>query len=70
MSMTPVPTSMRLVLAAIADSSGMGPAACFSKWWTRTYAPLTPISSAATARSTVCRSISPAVRVCDPGSGE
>jgi hypothetical protein len=35
MSMTPVPTSMLLVFAAIVDSSGMGEAAWVAKWWTQ-----------------------------------
>jgi hypothetical protein len=47
MSMTAVPISIRLVRAAIADSSGNGDASCRSKWCTRTKAPSTPISSAA-----------------------
>lgn len=68
MSMTPVPTSMRLVRAAIAVSSGMGEAACLAKWCTRIYAPFTPISSAASAISTVWCSMSPAVRVRLPGT--
>ena len=61
MSMTPVPTSMFFVRAAMADSSGMGDAAWRAKWWTRKYAPLTPISSAATDSSTACLSMSEAV---------
>jgi len=36
MSMTAVPISIRLVLAAIAVSSGNGEASWRSKWWTRT----------------------------------
>ena len=52
--MTPVPTSIREVRAAMAVSSGIGDAACRAKWCTRTYAPLTPISSAPSAISTVC----------------
>ena len=61
MSMTPVPTSMFFVRAAMADSSGMGDAAWRAKWWTRKYAPLTPISSDATDSSTACLSMSEAV---------
>src|ERR1700760_1235281 len=68
MSMTAVPTSIRLVRAAIAVSSGNGEASCRSKWCTRTKAPLTPSSSAAWASSMVCSSASAAVRVCDPGA--
>ena len=49
------------VRAAMADSSGMGDAAWRAKWWTRKYAPLTPISSAATDSSTACLSMSEAV---------
>ena len=70
MSMTPVPTSIRFVHAAMAVSTGIGDAAWRAKWCTRTYAPLTPISSAPSAISAVCLSISPAVRVRDPGAGE
>src|SRR5215218_10168552 len=69
MSMTPVPSSIRLVRAAIADSSGNGEASCRAKWCTRTYAPSTPSSSAATASSTLCTSASRPVRTCEPGMG-
>src|SRR4051812_39233025 len=69
MSMTPVPISMRSVRAAMAASSGNGEASWRAKWWTRTYAPSTPSSSAATASSTVCTSASRPVRTCDPGMG-
>lgn len=47
MSMPLVPTSMILVVAAIAHSSGIGAEACSAKWWTRKDALFTPISSAA-----------------------
>ena len=47
MSMTAVPISIRLVRAAMAESSGNGDASWRSKWWTRTNAPSTPSSSAA-----------------------
>ena len=67
--MTPVPTSIRFVRAAMAVSTGIGDAACRAKWCTRTYAPLTPISSAPSASSMVWRSMSPAVRTRDPGTG-
>src|SRR3954469_7132000 len=66
MSITAVPISMRLVRAPIAASSGNGEASCRAKWWTRTNAPSTPISSAATASSTVWRSASPALLVMPP----
>src|SRR4051812_12574230 len=69
MSTTPVPTSIRPVRAAIAASSGNGEASCRAKWCTRTYAPSTPSSSAATASSTLCTSASRPVRTCDPGMG-
>ena len=69
MSMTAVPISIRLVFAAIAESSGNGEESCRSKWWTRTNAPSIPISSAACASSIVCSSASAAVRVCDPERG-
>ena len=49
MSMPPVPTSMILVVAAIAHSSGIGAEACGTKWWTRKDASFTPISFAAWA---------------------
>ena len=45
--MPPVPTSMILVVAAIAHSSGIGAEACSAKWWTRKDALFTPISSPA-----------------------
>src|SRR5215468_3087525 len=63
MSMTPVPISIRLVLTPIAARSGNGEASCRAKWWTRTNAPSIPISSAATASSTVWLSASPPVCV-------
>src|ERR1700757_4125787 len=66
MSMTPVPISIRLVLTPIAASSGNGDESWRAKWWTRTKAPSIPISSAATASSTVWRSASPPVRVSPP----
>ena len=56
-----------MVRAAIAASSGNGEASCRAKWCTRTYAPETPTSSAATASSMVCRSASCPVRTWDPG---
>ena len=68
MSITPVPISIRRVRAPIAASSGNGDASCRSKWCTRTNAPSTPSSSAASASSMVCNSASAAVRVCDPGA--
>ena len=68
MSITPVPISIRLVRAPIAASSGNGEASWRAKWWTRTYAPSIPISSAATASSIVWRSASAAVGVCEPGA--
>ena len=61
MSITPVPISMRLVRTPIAARSGNGAERCRAKWWTRTKAPSIPISSAATASSTVCRSASAAL---------
>ncbi len=66
MSMTPVPSSMRLVRAAIAASSGNGLESCGAKWCTRTEALSMPISSAATASSIVCRRVSAALLVCEP----
>ena len=48
------------VRAAIAASRGIGDADWRAKWWTRKYAPLTPISSAPTAISTASRSIAAA----------
>ena len=62
---TAVPISMRLVRAPIAASRGNGDASWRAKWCTRTNAPSRPISSAATASSTVCASASRAVRVRD-----
>jgi hypothetical protein len=35
MSITPVPISIRLVFAAMAESSGNGAACCGAKWCTR-----------------------------------
>src|SRR3954454_18735213 len=67
MSMTPVPTSFRLVHAASAASNGNGDASWRAKWCTRTKAPSRPSSSAATASSTLCRSASRPVRTCEPG---
>src|SRR3954452_23487295 len=67
MSMTPVPISIRLVLAPTAASSGKGEDSCRAKWCTRKNAPSAPISSAATARSIDCSSASDADLVCDPG---
>jgi len=68
MSMTPVPISIRSVRAPMAARSGNGEASWRSKWWTRTKAPSTPRSSAAWARSMVCRRASAAVRVWDPAA--
>src|SRR4051812_5113997 len=68
MSITAVPISMRLVRAPIAASSGNGEASWRAKWWTRTNAPSSPISSAASASSIVCTCASRAVRVRDPGA--
>jgi len=48
-----VPISIRLVLTPIAARSGKGEESWRAKWWTRTNAPSIPISSAATASSTV-----------------
>src|SRR5690349_16769489 len=67
MSITPVPISIRLVRAPTAASSGKGEASCWAKWCTRKYAPSTPSSSAATARSMDCSSTSEAERVADCG---
>src|SRR4051812_16817308 len=67
MSMTPVPTSIRVVRAAIAASNGNGDASWRAKWCTRTKAPSRPSSSAATASSTLCTSASRPVRTCEPG---
>jgi hypothetical protein len=66
MSITPVPISIRLVFTPIAASRGNGEASWRAKWWTRTNAPSIPISSAATASSTVWRSASLAVWVSPP----
>src|SRR3954471_10427869 len=68
MSITAVPISMRLVRAPIAASSGNGEASWRAKWWTRTNAPSSPSSSAASASSIVCTCASRAVRVRDPGA--
>ena len=70
MSMTPVPISIRLVRAPIAASSGNGDASCRAKWWIRKYAPSTPTSSAATARSMDWSSASDAERVWECGEGD
>src|SRR3954451_4135805 len=70
MSITPVPISIRLVLAPMAASSGKGEASWRAKWWTRKYAPSTPISSAATERSIDCNSASEADRVLECGDGD
>src|SRR3954447_6653707 len=69
MSTTAVPSSIRLVRAAIAASSGNGEASWRAKWCTRTKAPSRPRSSAATASSTLCTRASRPVRTCDPGMG-
>src|SRR4051794_1389226 len=66
MSITPVPISIRLVLTPIAARTGNGEASWRAKWWTRTNAPSIPISSAATASSTVWWSASPPVWVSPP----
>src|SRR5262245_8823262 len=66
MSITPVPISIRLVSTPIAARSGKGDESWRAKWWTRTNAPSIPISSAATASSTVWRSASPPVCVSPP----
>src|SRR3954453_7535230 len=68
MSITAVPISMRLVGAPIAASSGNGEASWRAKWWTRTYAPSSPSSSAASASSIVCTSASRAVLVWESGA--
>jgi hypothetical protein len=67
MSITPVPISIRLVLAPTAASSGKGEASCRAKWWTRKYAPSAPSSSAATASSIDWSSASEAERVWECG---
>src|ERR1700751_3320689 len=66
MSITPVPISIRLVETPIAASSGEGEESWRAKWWTRTNAPSMPISSAATASSTVWRNASAPVCVAPP----
>src|SRR5665213_3766847 len=67
MSITPVPISMRLVRAAIADKSGNGDASWRAKWCTRKKAPSTVSSSAAAASSIDCTRASRAVLVREPG---
>ena len=69
MSITPVPSSIRLVFAPAAASSGNGEASWRAKWCTRKYAPSAPTSSAATARSIDWSSTSEADRVCECGDG-
>ena len=69
MSITPVPISIRLVLAPTAASSGNGEASWRAKWCTRKYAPSAPSSSAATASSMDWSSASDADAVCDCGDG-
>src|ERR1700722_20097361 len=69
MSITPVPISIRFVLAPTAARSGNGEESWRAKWCTRKYAPSAPSSSAATARSMDCRSASAAERVCECGEG-
>src|ERR1700749_1576676 len=66
MSITPMPISIRLVLTPIAARSGNGEESWRAKWCTRTNAPSMPISSAATASSTVWCSASAPVRVSPP----
>src|ERR1700684_186979 len=70
MSITPVPISIRLVLAPMAASSGNGEESWRAKWCTRKYAPSAPSSSAATARSMDCNSTSAAERVCECDVGD
>src|SRR5690349_21699593 len=70
MSITPVPSSIRDVLAPAAASSGNGDASWLAKWCTREYAPSAPTSSAATVRSTDCSSASEAVRTSEYGDGD
>ena len=69
MSITPVPISIRLVLAPMAASSGKGEESCRAKWCTGKYAPSAPTSSAATPSSMDCSIASEAERVCDCGDG-
>lgn len=70
MSITPVPISIFEVRAPMAESSGNGLPACCAKWCTRKYAPSTPSSSAATARSMDwCRKSAPD-RVFECGLGD
>src|SRR3954454_9892994 len=66
MSITPVPISIRLVLTPIAASSGKGEESWRGEGGKWTTAPSIPISSAATASSTVWRSASPPVWVSPP----
>ena len=66
MLMTPVPSSMRDVRAAIAERRGKGDERFCSKWCTRIHAPSMPTSSAATARSMVARTESLALRMREP----
>src|SRR4029450_9646878 len=70
MSITAVPISIERVRAPTAASSGNGEPSWRAKWWTRKYAPSAPSSSAATARSMDCRSVSAAERVRDWGEGD
>src|SRR4029450_3907984 len=69
MSITPVPISIRLVLAPMAASRGKGEDNWRAKWCTRKNAPSAPSSSATTASSMDCSSASEAERVCDCGDG-
>src|SRR6476661_8259110 len=69
MSMTPVPSSIRLLRAAAAASSGSGDACWRAKWCTRKKAPSIPSSSAPTASSIPCSSASRAGRVREPCTG-
>ncbi len=69
MSITPVPSSMVVVRAPMAASSGNGEASWRAKWCTRTYAPSTPSSSAPTVRSMVWCRTSEADRVWLCGDG-
>src|SRR5215207_9065116 len=69
MSITPVPISIRFVLAPIAARSGKGEDNWRAKWCTRKYAPSAPTSSAATARSMDWSIASEAERVWDCGDG-
>src|SRR5690242_21559542 len=70
MSITAVPSSMRLVRAAAAASSGNGDASCWAKWCTRKYAPSAPASSAATASSIDCSRASAPERTCECGEAD